>query len=223
MSLYGQLLLASIAGPLLLSFDKKVAFYKQWKYLFPAILVSGVIFIFKDILFAQNGVWSFNPAFTGSINWYGLPLEEWLFFLVVPYCCLFIYEVLNTYFPHNGMVKSAPTLALILGSLLIVLGLYFYPKWYTGGYFLFTGVVLLLIRHWFSPKFLANFFRAYMVSLIPFLLVNGVLTAMPVVMYNSSQILNIRIYTIPIEDTIYCLSMLLIPAAIFEKLKSKSA
>lgn len=222
MSLYGQLLLASMAGPLLLSFDKKVAFFKTWKHLFPAILVSAFIFIAKDILFAKNGVWSFNPNYTGSLVWWGLPLEEWLFFLVIPYCCIFIYEVLNAYFPNNWLQAYAQKIALVLGALLIILGLAFLPRWYTGGYFLFTGVCLLIINRWQSPRFMANFLRAYLVSLLPFLLVNGVLTAMPVVEYNAQHILNWRISTIPVEDTVYCLSMLLIPSAIFEYLKTSA-
>ncbi len=223
MSLYGQLLLASIAGPLFLSFDKKVAYFKNWKHLFPAILFSAVIFIVKDILFAQNNVWSFNPIYTGTLYWYGLPLEEWLFFIVIPYCCIFIYEVLNAYFPTNRLISTAPLLADGLGLLLVFSGIFFLPKWYTGGYFIFTGLSLLVINRWKKPGFMANFFRAYAVALIPFLIVNGVLTAMPVVEYNSNHILNLRIYTIPVEDTVYCLSMLLIPSAIFEYLKSRSA
>lgn len=223
MSLYGQLLIASLTGPLLLSFDKKVAFYKKWKYLFPAILISATVFIVKDILFASRQVWSFNSAYTSSIWWFGLPIEEWLFFIVVPYCCLFILEVLNAYFPTNSLERIANRLANLLGGVLLVVGLIFLPRWYTGGYFIFTGISLLIVNLLSTARFMGNFFRAYGVSLIPFLMVNGVLTAMPVVSYNPNHILNIRIYTIPIEDTIYCLSMLLIPAAIFEYLKSKQS
>jgi lycopene cyclase domain-containing protein len=59
--------------------------------------------------------------------------------------------------------------------------------------------------------------------LVPFSLINGVLTGgmidKPIVWYNSNEILNIRIGTIPIEDTIYCLTMLLLTVVIYETMK----
>jgi lycopene cyclase domain-containing protein len=66
---------------------------------------------------------------------------------------------------------------------------------------------------------------AYFVHLIPFLLVNGVLTGAvtpePVVGYNANEIIGLRIYTIPIEDTIYAFTCLLIPITVMEYLLNK--
>ena len=65
------------------------------------------------------------------------------------------------------------------------------------------------------------FFRTYLVSLIPFLLINGFLTGSftenPIVSYNANHIIGIRIINIPIEDSMYCLLMLLIVIATYEK------
>lgn len=70
------------------------------------------------------------------------------------------------------------------------------------------------------------FWFAYLVHLIPFLLVNGVLTGAvtpePVVFYNATEIIGLRIVTIPIEDTIYALTCLLIPITVMEYLLNKS-
>jgi lycopene cyclase domain-containing protein len=59
--------------------------------------------------------------------------------------------------------------------------------------------------------------------LIPFLIVNGILTGLfleePVVSYNKNEILGIRILTIPIEDVGYAFSMLFSNLMIFEYLK----
>jgi hypothetical protein len=49
MSLYFILLICSIAVPLMLSFDKKLQFYKQWKYVFPSISIVAAFYIFCDI------------------------------------------------------------------------------------------------------------------------------------------------------------------------------
>jgi lycopene cyclase domain-containing protein len=94
------ILAASLAGPLALSFDKKVAFFKNWKYLFPAMVIPALLYIIWDIYFTDKGVWSFNPEFITGIKLYNLPLEEVLFFFIVPYCCVFIYACIRAYFPN---------------------------------------------------------------------------------------------------------------------------
>ena len=53
---YLYLDLLTLAFPFLLSFDRKVAFYRQWKYFFPAVFVMGTFFIAKDVLFAASGI-----------------------------------------------------------------------------------------------------------------------------------------------------------------------
>jgi lycopene cyclase domain-containing protein len=64
----------------------------------------------------------------------------------------------------------------------------------------------------------------YLVSFLPFLLINGVLTGSfiksPIVNYNSNEIIGFRIFTIPIEDSVYNLLMLLIVVSLFEKFRA---
>ena len=48
-------------------------------------------------------------------------------------------------------------------------------------------------------------------------------TPEPVVSYNANHIIGFRIITIPIEDTIYALTCLLIPITIMEFLLSKKS
>ena len=67
---YFLILACSLAGPLLLSFDKKVAFYKKWKWLFPAMLIPAFIYIVWDIYFTAKGVWSFNEKYITGIKLY---------------------------------------------------------------------------------------------------------------------------------------------------------
>ena len=70
---------------------------------------------------------------------------------------------------------------------------------------------------------MGKFYRAYLVSLIPFFIVNGILTSLPVVMYNDSENLGIRIFTIPIEDTMYSLLLLLMNIVLFEYFKNEKS
>ena len=65
----------------------------------------------------------------------------------------------------------------------------------------------------------------FLVSLIPFLIVNGFLTGSyteeAVVMYNDDQNFGIRILNIPIEDVFYCFNILVLVVAGYEYRLSK--
>ena len=113
----------TIFVPLLRSFEHRINMVSKWKALFPAIFVVGFIFIVWDILFMEMGVWGFTEEHLIGINIFGLPLEEMLFFLTVPYACLFIYEVLNYFTKRDFFRAFARPLFLLLSGLLLVLGL----------------------------------------------------------------------------------------------------
>src|ERR1700752_819848 len=91
---YFIILLCTIAGPLLLSFDKKVAYYKKWKWAFTAMIIPAIIYLLWDAYFIEKGVWSFNEKYITGFKLYNIPIEEVLFFFVVPFSCVFIYECL---------------------------------------------------------------------------------------------------------------------------------
>jgi lycopene cyclase domain-containing protein len=221
---YFIILAASIAGPLALSFDKKVAFYKKWKYIFPSMIVPCLLYIAWDMYFTHLGVWSFNPAYVTGIKIGNLPIEEVLFFVIVPYCCLFIYECLRCYFPNFKNKKWADTILQLVGLVLLVSGIIFYNRYYTGWTFIFNGVFIALI-YLFKKIFIAfdaaAFLVSYAIMLVPFLIVNGFLTAIPVVLYNDAENLGIRIYTIPFEDTFYGMLLVLMIIVLYEKLREK--
>lgn len=218
---YLMLNIGTLAGPLLLSFDRKVAFYRQWRALFPAIAFTAVAFIIWDIIFTEQGVWSFNPEFLVGIQLLGLPLEEWLFFLTVPYACMFIYECLNAYITRDILKNVAKPLTWTLIGILLVLAAIHWGRTYTVVTFIWLGVWLLLNQFWIKGTYMGRFFLSYFICLIPFLLVNGVLTALPVVIYNDMENLSFRIGTIPVEDTMYALLLLLMNVNIYEYLKTR--
>lgn len=221
---YFLILAASIAGPLALSFDKKVAFYKKWKYLFPAIIFPALIYIVWDIYFTAEGVWSFNESYITDVKIANLPLEEVLFFIIVPYCCVFIYECIKCYFPKTIQLKFGRPTIIAIATLLFITGCFFYDKYYTSYTFIFTAVciaVVLAFKKFFTGFSASLFLVAYGIIVIPFLIVNGFLTAIPVVLYNDQENLGIRITTIPFEDVFYGMTLVLLTIAIFEKLRSK--
>lgn len=214
--------LGVILFPLILSFDKKVHFVSKWKFVLPAILVTGVFFLIWDLLFVKLNVWSFNPNYIIGIKFFGLPIEEILFFLTVPYACIFIYECLNAYFPANDLQKYSLAVSNLLLGICIAFWFFGYNRWYTVINFGFLLVVLGYVEYKnHKLRFMYKFYRAYLVALIPFYIVNGFLTAIPVVMYNDAENTGIRIGTIPFEDHFYLMSLLLMNIYLYEIFKSR--
>jgi len=221
---YLLILVASILGPLALSFDNKVSFYRSWKYVFMAMILPAAFYIAWDCWFTKLGVWEFNRCYIIGTYLYNLPVEEVLFFFVVPYCCIFIYECIRIYFPSISKKSKGWTLVLFFALVLLAASFMFRDRDYSFTTFIFLSATFLLMyifrKHmkWFKP-FL--FFISYGVILLPFLLVNGFLTAIPVVIYNDAENLGTRLYTIPIEDIFYGMLLFLLNIVIFEKLRDQ--
>jgi lycopene cyclase domain-containing protein len=217
--LYFGLLLFSIAYPLAQSFEWRICYYTKWKRLFPAIIVMTLIFIPWDIWFTKVGVWWFNDDYITGIKIFGLPIEEWLFFVVVPFACMFIYEVIIYFIKKDLLFKYARPIFLILAILLAIGAIVFYKQLYPLVTFSLTSIALFATVY-FNPKWKGRFLMMYLVSWIPFLFVNGALTGnftkTATVNYNSEEIIGLRITTIPVEDSVYNLLMLLIVVAIYE-------
>jgi lycopene cyclase domain-containing protein len=221
---YLVILAASLAGPFLLSFDKKVAFYKSWPFLFPALLFPALIYVAWDIYFTSQGVWHFSRDHIIGLKFINLPVEEVLFFFVVPYCCLFIYECIRTYFPRLRDRKLAATLLLVLAGVLLITGVFFYDRAYTSWTFIGTAIfiiILNLFRKVFNEFDAASFLVSFVIILVPFLVVNGFLTAIPVVLYDDAENTGIRIHTIPLEDVFYGMLLVLMNVCIYEKVKPR--
>lgn len=217
MSTYLLINLLTIAIPLLLTFERRVAFYKKLMWLIPSIALAGGIFIVWDHFFTVHGVWSFNPSHLSGIYIFSLPIEEWLFFITVPYACVFIYESLNHYWPKDVFRPYAGLLFWLLICGFAALALLHPDKAYTSVNAWFAIGVSLLHFLWFGYSRFGLFVRAYLISLLPFFLVNGALTFLPVVIYNNAENLGSRIVSIPVEDTIYAYSLLLLTISLFER------
>jgi len=84
-------------------------------------------------------------------------------------------------------------------------------------------VYLLLIKvTWLKP-----FFVTFTVILLPFFIVNGLLTGWlldaPVVLYNDAENVGFRLNTIPVEDVFYGCLLLLLNTAIYEFLLNRKS
>ncbi|HMA92710.1 MAG TPA: lycopene cyclase domain-containing protein [Polyangiaceae bacterium] len=223
--LYLALDLAALSGPLVLSFDRRVAFYRNYRSIFSAILCMMLVFVPTDMAFVAARIWGFDPRYVSGITLGNLPIEEWLFFPTVSYACLFIYECLRHYVPVNPIESwHRPVLVgIATGGLLMALShpTRLYTSLKVGAASLAVLAVLYLLR----PDYLARFFLTYLISWVPFLIMNGVLTGAfidgQVVWYAPEHILGVRIGTIPIEDAYYSLMMLLTSTVVYEALRRR--
>jgi lycopene cyclase domain-containing protein len=216
MSLYLTIEICAIVIPLIFSFDKNLQFYKNWKSVILSFVIIGSVFIPVDIYFTKHGIWGFNPAYHSNIFLLHLPLEEWLFFIAIPYASIFLHYTLVYYFPNILLSnKSTRILSglLILGLMVVVL--YNYNRTYT----VFNSIIVILaiiLAFFDKTKIINRFYISFLIILVPFFLVNSVLTR-SVLWYNSSDILGIRIFNIPVEDIGYAFSLILLNLLLMSK------
>ncbi|MEI8046499.1 MAG: lycopene cyclase domain-containing protein [Bacteroidota bacterium] len=223
--LYVFINLGAIGIPFLAGFDKRLRFDKQWKFLFPAMLLTMVIFIPWDMLKTDLAVWGFNPRYLQGFYIGNLPIEEWMFFIAIPYACLFTYHSLNYLVKKDCLGKYAERITLALAIILLIIGLMNADRLYTSVTFISTGAFLLFQRFVVKGGYMGRFYLMYLVTLIPFFIVNGLLTGSfipeEVVFYDDAQNLGIRLGTIPVEDMVYGLLMLLMNVTWFEYFRNR--
>ena len=223
--LYLIINLLSISIPLVLSFQSAFGkIYLKWKSLFLAITLTAIFFIIWDILFSYWGVWGFNVHYILGYYLFHLPLEEYLFFVCIPYACLFTYiQFKNFNFSFfNKKTSNYITKALIIISFLTICS--FFYKNYTFSVSGFLFIFLIFYQRKIKVD-LSFFYTAYSIVLIPFLLVNGLLTGMatesPMVWYNDLENLGLRIITIPIEDFFYYYLLFIINVTLYDYFEQK--
>jgi lycopene cyclase domain-containing protein len=206
MDLYVLLNLAVLSIPLALSFDRRVAFFRRWPSVLLSIAIVGTVYLVWDVFATARGHWWFNDRFAGSLRIAGLPMGEILFFIMVPYSCLFLFEVIGAYWADKVLVIPR---ALWLVPVAVLIGAAF---WYRSQPYTFLALLsaaLFLLAALPTRLLFRRQFWLYMViSAAAFLLSNGLLTSLPVVGYNEAAIWGIRVYTIPLEDFAYCFSLL---------------
>jgi lycopene cyclase domain-containing protein len=200
--------------PLLFAFTWKFKYYKFFKPLSISILIVGLSYILWDILVTARGDWWFNKEFLIGIEILGLPVEEIMFFIVVPFACIFIYENLE-YFIKDKEIFFNKWLYLSLSAIFIILGLIFYRQDYTI-LAMFSCALFFILSSTLYPDILKsrNYWLYIILSFMPFIIFNYLLTSLIVVGYNPDAIWggygawNGRILTIPLEDFFYNFSML---------------
>lgn len=194
--------------PLALSFEGKIKFYKKIKHYFKSILIVSSAFIIWDVIATERGDWAFAKNHLIGLSFFGLPLEEILFFITVPYACIFIFETVNFYLVDKKISLNRHFIFIAI-LILVLIAILNFNRNYTFTVMLFSSASIFLL--YFLDRDLIqsrNFWITIAITYLPFLLVNYFLTSIPIVTYNDFAFSTIRVTTIPLEDFFYSFSMI---------------
>lgn len=214
---------AVIIVPLLFSFHPKIRFSAELKHYLPATIISAIIFIVWDSLFTARQIWHFNTKYITGYHILNLPIEEVLFFICIPYACVFTIFCIERFSARLQKLKSSKTTARVLIFLLLITAIIFHDKAYTCVTAVTLAGLLIILNELIKVKWLNRFILIYPVLLIPFFIVNGILTGSwidePVVLYNDLENSGIRLGTIPVEDIFYGFELILLNTALYRGFK----
>jgi lycopene cyclase domain-containing protein len=218
-SLYLLVDFFTVIIPFIFSFHPKIKFNKTWKSFFTAVIPVAIFFICWDILFTHLGVWHFNDRYVSGVYIFNLPLEEILFFICIPYSCVFTFYCLDKFYNLKWNPQAEKLFFIFFCLILLLIGLIFYERIYTSVTLISCALVSFFLKFIFKVDWLGKAVSVYAILLIPFLIVNGILTGtgLPeaVVKYNNSENLNIRILTIPVEDIFYGFELFILNLSIY--------
>ncbi len=219
--LYLLIDLGCIAVPFVFSFHSRLRFDREWRWFLPANALVAIFYLLWDEWFTRLGIWGFSDRYTTGVTIGHLPIEEVLFFVCIPYACVFTYFVFKKY----KFYRIAERRQLILWLMVIILLIYLVAGWakmYTTTAVLAGYIVLRLL--WQGDSQVLRAFVVMYVATVPFFLMsNGLLTGYgleePVVWYDDTQNLGLRLITIPVEDFVYGFSLLGANVLLYERLK----
>ncbi len=216
---YYRIALAStlLAITIVLSFRKTTNYYKKWVAAIPAILISGLIYLFWDMRFTSAGIWNYNETelFTG-LSIANIPFKRWILLIVLPFFSFYIYEQLKVklqgIFFDNVFVVVSLLLLVIFGILAYLNS----QKLYTFTASLFTAAYLgyTIFRNHFKPYY-TSFYLTLVIAAI-FYLVYHIGSPLSLKHYHEGHILGIQLFSIPVEDFVWLFLLLLMNTTLYQ-------
>lgn len=207
------------------SFDQRIKFNKHFGSFIKASILAAIPFIAWDIFFTVKGIWWFNENYTLGLTILHLPFEEWLFFICIPFSCIFTYFLLDHYYswkwtvPLNSFIYILSTIVLLSASVLC------YQKIYTFVTAIAALTVLFFLHVIMKVQWIAQASVSFGILMLGFFPVNGILTGTglesPVVNYHPDHIIGLRMLTIPVEDAVYGYAQFLLVLFLFKHFQTR--
>jgi len=222
---YSLILFFTVIICFVASFDRRLRFDREFVPFLKASVIVALFFIAWDVWFTSRGVWWFNTTYTLGIVLAGLPLEEWLFFIFIPFSCIFTYFCLDKFFRWQHL--SAFNNIVVFVSIIVcaVVALRYADRIYTLVTAIVTIVTLLVFHFVMRVQWISQASLVFTILMLGFLPVNGILTGTglesPIVNYNPADFMGIRVFTIPIEDAVYGYTQFLWVLYFFKKFQTR--
>lgn len=220
---YALILFFTVIICFIASFDKRLQFNRHFGAFIKAAVLVAIPFIAWDVWFTAKGAWWFNTDYTLGIVIAGLPLEEWLFFICIPFSCVFTYFCFDKFYKLDWLSGFNNLIVFVSIIVCAVMALLHHDKIYTLVTAITTIVTLIYLHFIVRADWISKASMVYTVLMLGFFPVNGVLTGTglesPIVNYNSGDFLGIRMLTIPIEDAVYGYTQFLLVLYFFKRFK----
>jgi lycopene cyclase domain-containing protein len=202
------------------SFHPKIRFSRYFLSFLKACIPVALFFILWDAWFTAMGVWWFNDRYLIGIRILDLPIEEILFFICIPFSCVFTFFCLEKLTKLSVGKKSSNILAVVTIAVFALLALSFTDRIYTVLTMTVTIISIIYLQFIKKVTWLGNAYAVYGILLLPFLIVNGILTGSfieeAIVNYNPRDFMGIRVFTIPVEDSIYGFTLFILNVSLFK-------
>jgi lycopene cyclase domain-containing protein len=224
--LYLMINILVIIFPFIFSFERRIAFYRKWPAFAVSFFFIGVPYIIWDMLMTKYDVWGFNNEYILNIHVLSIPFEEALFFITIPYACLFTFEVIE-YFAPSFKVPYSKWPYIVLGGMSMVAAIPFLDQTYTLTVLIALGLTLIATPFVYPVFSKGHFWIFTVITLFLFMIVNYFLTSIPIVWYWHGDIWggdgawNGRFITIPFEDFIYNFAMLTGYVAVYLRFRDR--
>ena len=220
---YLLILLFTVVICFIASFDRRILFNHYFGAFIKSAILVAIPFIAWDVWFTAKGVWWFNTDYTLGVVIAGLPLEEWLFFIFIPFSCVFTYFCFDKFFKLEWLSAFNNIVVFISVVVCSVIALLHYDKIYTLVTAIATMTTLIYLHFIARADWIGKASLVYAILMLGFFPVNGILTGSgletPIVNYNPGDFLGIRIGTIPIEDAVYGYTQFLLVLYFFKQFK----
>lgn len=223
---YSAILFFTVIICFIASYDERIYFNRHFREFLKSAIIVAIPFIAWDIWFTAKGVWWFNTDYTLGIVLAGLPIEEWLFFICIPFSCIFTYFCFEKFFRLEWLSGFNNLIVFISVIICSVMALLHYDKIYTLITAIATLTTLIYLHFIVRAEWIGRASLVFTVLMLGFLPVNGVLTGTglesPIVNYNPLDFLGVRILTIPIEDAVYGYTQFLLVLYFFKLFKKRN-
>ncbi|MGV6946715.1 lycopene cyclase domain-containing protein [Sphingobacterium kyonggiense] len=223
---YALILFFTVIICFIASFDRRILFNRHFGAFLKSAVLVAIPFIAWDVWFTARGVWWFNTDYTLGIVLAGLPLEEWLFFMFIPFSCVFTYFCFDKFFKLDWLSGFNNLIVFVIVIVCSVMALLHYDKIYTLVTAIATIATLIYLNFIVRADWIGKASLIFTVLMLGFFPVNGVLTGTgletPIVNYNQNDFLGIRMLTIPVEDAVYGYTQFLLVLYFFKKFSGKS-